>query len=107
MPTAPPVAATNSSESAVRRTDEAQAAPATETTVNEPASAPPTESLSAQWQRAMANGGQPKPEVVPPRVSQREQLAQVAEHPFVRRAMELFDVAPGQFRYTPPKNEAN
>jgi DNA polymerase-3 subunit gamma/tau len=107
MPTASPVAAAYSSETAVRRTDEAHAAPATETATTEPPTAPPTESLSAQWQRAMANGGQPKPEIAPPRVSQREQLAQVAEHPFVRRAMELFDVAPGQFRYTPPKNDAN
>jgi DNA polymerase III subunit gamma/tau len=106
-PTVSPVAATNSSESAVRRTDEAHAAPVTETVTTEPDSATPTESLSAQWQRAMANGGPPKPDIAQPRVSQREQLAQVAEHPFVRRAMELFDVAPGQFRYTPPKNDAN
>jgi DNA polymerase-3 subunit gamma/tau len=39
----------------------------------------------------------------PPRRSRREELAEVAERPFVRRAMELFDVPPGQFRYSPPE----
>jgi hypothetical protein len=32
-------------------------------------------------------------------------MAQIAEQPFVRRAMELFDVQPGQFRYAPPEGE--
>jgi hypothetical protein len=41
----------------------------------------------------------------PPRTSRREQLAEVAEQPFVRRAMEVFDVPAGQFRYTPPEGE--
>jgi hypothetical protein len=31
----------------------------------------------------------------------------VAEQPCIRRAMELFDVAPGQLRYTPPDADAN
>jgi hypothetical protein len=43
----------------------------------------------------------------PQRASRREQLAEVAEQPFVRRAMELFDVPAGQFRYTPPDADAN
>ncbi|HEX2474673.1 MAG TPA: DNA polymerase III subunit gamma/tau [Lacipirellulaceae bacterium] len=43
----------------------------------------------------------------PQRTSRREQLAEVAEQPFVRRAMELFDVPAGQFRYTPPDADAN
>jgi DNA polymerase III subunit gamma/tau len=43
------------------------------------------------------------PTVRPPRTSRREQLAEVAEQPFVRRAMEVFDVPAGQFRYTPPE----
>jgi hypothetical protein len=34
-------------------------------------------------------------------------LAQIAEQPFVRRAIELFDVQPGQLRYTPPEGESN
>jgi DNA polymerase-3 subunit gamma/tau len=64
------------------------------------------ESVLAQFKQAMANGGLPKPEAPPPRVSRREQLAQVAEQPIVRRAMELFDVAPDKMRYTPPEGES-
>ncbi len=41
----------------------------------------------------------------PQRASRREQLAEVAEQPFVRRAMEVFDVPAGQFRYTPSGGE--
>lgn len=65
-------------------------------------------SVLKQFQQAMAN---------PPtdteatarsaRPSRRQQLAEIAEQPFVKRAMELFDVAPGQFRYTPPEGDAN
>ena len=53
----------------------------------------PAESVLAQFQRAVANGSETKPATGPPRMSRREQLAQIAEQPFVRRAMELFDVA--------------
>ena len=65
------------------------------------------ESVLAQFQRAVAEGGAPRTEAAPPRPSRREQLAQVAEQPFVRRAMELFDVQPGQFRYSPPEGDSN
>jgi DNA polymerase-3 subunit gamma/tau len=41
------------------------------------------------------------------RTSRREQLAEVSERPFVRRAMEVFDVPAGQFRYTPPEGDGN
>jgi hypothetical protein len=41
----------------------------------------------------------------PQRTSRREQLAEVAEQPFVRRAMEVFDVPAGQFRYIPPEGD--
>src|SRR4051812_287671 len=70
-------------------------------------SEPPVEreSVLAQFKQAMANGGPSKSEAPPPRVSRREQLAQVAEQPIVRRAMELFDVAPDKIRYTPPEGE--
>jgi hypothetical protein len=37
--------------------------------------------------------------------SRRARLAEVGELPFVRRAMELFDVPIGQLRYTPPEGE--
>jgi DNA polymerase-3 subunit gamma/tau len=65
------------------------------------------ESVLAQFKQVMASVGSPKPEALPPRVSRREQLAQVAEQPFVRRAMELFDVAADKMRYTPPEIESN
>jgi hypothetical protein len=71
------------------------------------AGTPAGESVLAQFQRAMAEGGASRAETPTPRKSRREQLAEVAEQPFVRRAMELFDVGPGQFRYTPPEGDAN
>ena len=47
----------------------------------------------------------------PPRVSRRqqaaEQVTEVSERPFVQRALELFEVAPGQFRYSPPTARTN
>ncbi len=55
----------------------------------------------------MAAGGPAQTETTSPRTSRREQLAKVAEQPFVRRAMELFDVGPGQFRYTPPEGDGS
>jgi DNA polymerase-3 subunit gamma/tau len=41
----------------------------------------------------------------PARPSRREQLARISEQSFVKRAMELFDVPPGQFRYVPPEGQ--
>jgi DNA polymerase III subunit gamma/tau len=71
-----------------------------------PAEAPaPEESVLAQWQRALTDGPQQATEVSPPRASRREQLTAIAEQPFVRRAMELFDVAANQIRYTPPEGD--
>ncbi len=68
---------------------------------------PASESVLAQFQRAMAEGDTTQLNPPAPRKSRREQLAQIAEQPFVRRAMELFDVQPGQFRYSPPEDESN
>jgi DNA polymerase-3 subunit gamma/tau len=68
--------------------------------------APAGESVLAQFQRAVKAGGVPRSEASAPRKSQREQMAEVAEQPFVKRAMEMFDVGPGQFRYTPPEGES-
>ncbi len=65
------------------------------------------ESVLAQFQRAVAEGGTTRTETPPPRKSRREQLAQIADQPFVRRAIELFDVQPGQLRYAPPEGESN
>jgi DNA polymerase-3 subunit gamma/tau len=69
------------------------------------ATLPGTESVLAQWQQVVADG-MPARSDAPPRASRREQLAEVAERPFVRRALELFDIPMGQFRYTPPEGDA-
>jgi DNA polymerase-3 subunit gamma/tau len=58
------------------------------------------DSVLAQWQRAMADNKESRPTAAPPRPSRREQLAQIAEQPFVKRAMELFDVPLDKLRYT-------
>ena len=65
------------------------------------------ESVLAQFQRAMAAGEPEGRTSSAPRPSRREQLATIAERPFVQRAMELFNVPPGQFRYTPPESESS
>ena len=62
--------------------------------------------MLAQFQRSDGDGGAPRRRraaaAARRAVSAAQQLAEVAEQPFVQRAMELFDVAPGQLRYTPP-----
>jgi DNA polymerase-3 subunit gamma/tau len=64
----------------------------------------PSGSVLSQYQQALSEqvlaGGEGAKRQ--PRPSRREQLAEVAERPLVRRAMELFDVRPGQLRYAPP-----
>jgi hypothetical protein len=49
----------------------------------------------------MAEGGTPRA-ATQSRPSRREQTAKAADHPFVRRAMELFEAPPDKLRYTPP-----
>jgi DNA polymerase-3 subunit gamma/tau len=63
------------------------------------------ESVLVQFQRAIADGNQARPATPPARPSRREQTARIAEQPFVRRAMELFDVTPDKIRYTPPEGD--
>jgi DNA polymerase-3 subunit gamma/tau len=103
-----------SGDQSVRRADPPHAAETTPTppveaaASDEPAEAPvERESVLEMYKMAMAGGALPKTETAPPRVSRREQLAQIAEHPFVQRAMELFDVAPDKLRYSPPGGDAN
>jgi DNA polymerase-3 subunit gamma/tau len=70
-----------------------------------------SESVLKQFQLAVeaAKSGNVEPQAAPSRVSRRqqtaEQLQEVSERPFVQRAIELFDVAPGQYRYSPPEGE--
>jgi hypothetical protein len=68
------------------------------------AEAPASDSVLAQFQRAMASGVAPRP-APPPRPSRREQTAKIAEQPFVKRAMDLFEASPDKMRYTPPDEE--
>ena len=62
-----------------------------------------SESVLKQFQMAVeaAKSGNVEPQAAAPRVSRRqqtaEQLREVSERPFVQRAIELFDVQPGQY----------
>jgi DNA polymerase-3 subunit gamma/tau len=62
-------------------------------------------SVMAQWRRALTEQNESL-SASSPRESLRDKKAKVAEQPFVRQAMELFDVSAGQFRYTPPDADA-
>jgi DNA polymerase-3 subunit gamma/tau len=64
------------------------------------------DSVLAQWQRAVAENSQARP-APPPRPSRREQLAAITEQPFVRQAIELFDIPPEKIRYSPPEDAPN
>jgi hypothetical protein len=100
-------ATASTNESAARRHDppHALADPAAAAIVPDAGSeTSTTDSVIAQWQRAM-NERRDSPPRAPARPSPREQKAMVAELPFVRRAIELFEVPPGQFRYHPPESD--
>jgi hypothetical protein len=66
------------------------------------------DSVLRQFQLAVeaAKKGNAATQPAGPRVSRRQQLAEqmkeVGERPFVQKALELFDVPAGQFRYAPP-----
>jgi DNA polymerase III subunit gamma/tau len=92
-----------------RRTDPAHAA---QTSRESPSgvelnATPNDDSVVARYQRRMAEGVSSRSNAPQPRPSRREQTAKVAELPFVRRAMELFDAQPDKLRYTPPDGDAN
>jgi DNA polymerase-3 subunit gamma/tau len=65
------------------------------------------DSVLAQFRRAMAEGVSSPPATTQKRPSRREQTAKAAEHPFVRRAMELFEAPPDKLRYTPPEDRSS
>jgi len=102
----PAIAPANGSHSAAERV-ETDIASRLEPAPEQGEPARPAESVLAQYHRAVSEGIGPRTEGASSRTSRREQLAQVAEQPFVRRAMELFDVGPNQFRYSPPEGESN
>jgi hypothetical protein len=68
------------------------------------------ESVLVRFQQVLNSAPAAAPVQTGPRVSRREQLIEqqreVAGRPFVQKAMELFDVRSGQFRYTPPDSDA-
>ena len=64
------------------------------------APAPSEGSLLEQFTKMQENGVAPTSAPAPK--SRRQQQADVAQQPFVRKAMELFDAEPGKLRYTPP-----
>jgi DNA polymerase-3 subunit gamma/tau len=68
---------------------------------------PDDDSVVARYQRRMAEGGVERNSVTQPRLSRREQTNRAAEHPLVRRAMELFDAPPEKLRYTPPEERCS
>jgi len=101
--------------------DEAQPSEAIPPSVESvPASERPTngasheglESVLKQFQMAVdaKKGSEGETQPTTPRVSRRQKAAEqakaVVEQPFVKRALELFDVGPGQFRYTPPDDNS-
>jgi DNA polymerase III subunit gamma/tau len=74
-------------------------------------SAPPHDSVLKRFQQAIDAGPVAAPVAPAPRVSRRDQLIEqqreVSARPFVQKAIELFDVRPGQFRYSPPEADSN
>ncbi len=61
-------------------------------------------SLMAQYAALRQAGAAPSSAAATPRrVSRRQQQAEVAQHPYVAKAMELFGVEADRIRYTPPR----
>jgi len=86
----------------------AQVGGAVETRGGEESSPPvskPGGDLLSEWQRVISDN-RSAASSAPPRPSRREQMAQITGQPFVRRAMELFDVPPEKIRYLPPADTA-
>jgi hypothetical protein len=67
------------------------------------------ESVLKRFQLAMeaAKSGTEEPQLATPRLSRRQQAVEIGKRPFVERALELFEVAPGQFRYSPPEGDVD
>ncbi|HEY4234870.1 MAG TPA: DNA polymerase III subunit gamma/tau [Lacipirellulaceae bacterium] len=67
------------------------------------------ESVLEQFRTALASGAAtPVPDSPQsPRVSRRQQIAEVEQRPFVRKAMDLFEIPPGQLRFIAPEGDAD
>ena len=58
--------------------------------------------FAAMQQSGVATKG---PAPAPRRATRRQQQAEIAQHPFVAKAMELFGVEPDKIKFTPPKTD--
>ncbi|TWT47619.1 DNA polymerase III subunit gamma/tau [Botrimarina hoheduenensis] len=67
------------------------------------ATVPPTDGLVAQLAAQLEHGAAKPQAVSPRRPNRRQQQAEIADRPFVRRALELFDIEPDKLKYFPPK----
>jgi DNA polymerase-3 subunit gamma/tau len=67
------------------------------------------ESVLSRFREALGHPARATAEQAPrpTRPTLREQKAELGERPFVRRALELFDVPAGQFRYAPPDDDGD
>ena len=62
--------------------------------------------ITLRFELADAPQAAPENATNPSRPNRRQLHAEVAERPFVKKALNLFDVQPGQFRYVPPNRES-
>lgn len=100
-----PASQRNESFGGVASDSHAQAEPTAQ-----PASEPQTKSTGSnamleEFAAMKRNVGQQASNSPPPpkRLSKRQQQAEIAEQPFVKKAMELFEVEPEKLKYFPPR----
>jgi DNA polymerase-3 subunit gamma/tau len=62
--------------------------------------------ITLRFELADAPQAAPENATNPSQRNRRQLHAEVAEQPFVKKALNLFDVQPGQFRYVPPNRES-
>lgn len=73
-------------------------------TVSAPETADDPEGMLAQFTALRKSGVSPASAAAPPRrVTRRQQQAEIAQHPFVAKAIELFGIEPDKLKYTPPR----
>jgi DNA polymerase-3 subunit gamma/tau len=62
--------------------------------------------ITLRFELTRAPQADPENGVNPSRPNRRQLHAEVAEQPFVKKALNIFNVQPGQFRYVPPNPES-
>lgn len=82
-----------------------QAPPKPKQVAPAPTSVQESDSASLQDElKTMQRSGGPRLAPTAPRTSRREMLAEVAQRPLVKKAMELFEVSPDRMKYHPPRD---